>query len=138
MMRFRYLMIILCLFAELPAKVIQADTPAHLYTVRLGLGNEDLERQINALPWIKVTECDYPVKDASRIDFSARSAVRYDSFRAERSVSRKIRWQQAGRKHSIGNQANQVLISRRQLAILRDGRFQQHAGRLERFYKCRR
>lgn len=72
MMRFRYLMIILCLFAELPAKVIQADTPAHLYTVRLGLGNEDLERQINALPWIKVTECDYPVKDASRIDFSRR------------------------------------------------------------------
>ncbi len=63
---------IMCLFVAISVAVARADTPAHLYTVDLGPGNEDLEKQINALPWMNAPAGVYPMKDASRIDFSGR------------------------------------------------------------------
>ncbi len=49
-----------------------ADTPGEPYTLRLGPGNEDLERQVNALPWLRRPEWHFEFKDASAIDFTGR------------------------------------------------------------------
>ena len=49
------------------------DTPDAPYTVNLGQGNEDLEAQINAIPWTRHPDgSSYRVKDVSHIDFSGR------------------------------------------------------------------
>ena len=61
--------IVLCVSASV------ADTPAHLYAVWLP-GNEDLEKQIDAIPWTTRPGLLRSVKDVSRIDFSGRDLRR--------------------------------------------------------------
>ncbi len=51
--------------------IVLADTPGEPYTLKLGVGNEDLEEQINAIPW-KDPRASRTVKDVSTIDFSGR------------------------------------------------------------------
>ena len=51
--------------------IVLADTPGEPYTVKLGVGNEDLEEQINAIPW-RHPRASRTVKDVSSIDFSGR------------------------------------------------------------------
>ncbi len=50
-----------------------ADTPGEPYTVKLGPGNEDLEEQINAIPWTRLPGVKtIRAKDVSQVDFSGR------------------------------------------------------------------
>lgn len=56
----------------LSISVVLGDTPAHPYTVKLGLENEDLERQIDAIPWTRLEGEDEPVKDVSQVNFFGR------------------------------------------------------------------
>lgn len=51
--------------------IVLADTPGEPYTLKLGVGNEDLEEQINAIPW-RDPRASRTVKDVSSIDFSGR------------------------------------------------------------------
>ncbi|MFO7905394.1 MAG: pentapeptide repeat-containing protein [Pirellulaceae bacterium] len=49
------------------------DTPSHAYTVELGPGNEDLEKEAHAIPWTYHPEFrSIQMKDASHVDFSGR------------------------------------------------------------------
>ncbi|MFO7902339.1 MAG: pentapeptide repeat-containing protein [Pirellulaceae bacterium] len=56
----------------MPDCPVLGDTPAHPYTVNLGPGNRDVEKQINAIPWTRRDDLDFPLKDVSHINLSGR------------------------------------------------------------------
>ncbi len=71
-MRVTHLLALGCVLVALSGAPALGDHPSYPYTLKLGVGNEDLEAQINSLPWIMNTSRAEYERDASKINFGGR------------------------------------------------------------------